>query len=68
MASQGTSVSLIKNQLDEFKTHLFTKYADYQGMKILENIGEFIYVIKINHFIEYNLNLTFQIPGKSRFR
>ena len=63
MASQGTSVSLIKSQLDEFKTYLFTKYADHHGMKILENIGEFKYVIKINQFVEYNLNLTFQIPG-----
>ena len=55
----------IKRQLEELKNHIKTNYQDSQPIKILENIGDYSFVIKFNQLLQFNITLTIQIPGKS---
>ena len=62
MASSNEQIVKIKTDLDELKTHVQSETS--KSLKILENVGEYSYVVKFTQFNEYDLNLTLQIPGK----
>lgn len=64
--------SFIQNTTKNTKTELeellnYLKHSESKPVKILENIGEYLYVIKFTHLNDYDLNLTLQLPGRKFF-
>jgi len=50
----------LKDQIESLQKHI--QSIESKNIKILNNIGEYSYVIKFSQFNEYDLNLTIQIP------
>ena len=50
--------------IKELKTFISTDYESFQPFKILEQMGDYSYVIKFNQFLENTIMLTIQIPCK----
>lgn len=48
--------------IKELKTFISTDYESFQPFKILEQMGDYSYVIKFNQFLENTIMLTIQIP------
>ncbi len=58
------SSASIRTQLAELANHIQKTDQNLQPIKILENIGDYSYVIKLNQFQKFNINLTIQVPSK----
>lgn len=56
---------LFKKQIDNLKAHVKVYKADSSSsIRVLENVGEFAFVVKFDIFNDYDLNLTLQICSK----
>jgi hypothetical protein len=51
----------ILNQIDELKTHINENHNNRQSVKVLQNTDNLI--VKFNQFLNFNMNLTIQLPG-----
>jgi len=59
------SSASIKAQLAELTNHIQTQTGNsLEPLKILENIGDYSFVIKFNQFKKFNINATIQVPCK----
>lgn len=54
----------IQKIIKELKVFISVEYEDFHPFKILENIGDYSYVIKFNQFLDKTIILTVQIPSK----
>ncbi len=55
----------ILNQIDELKTHINENHNNRQSVKVLQNTDNLI--VKFNQFLNFNMNLTIQLPGYIHF-
>ncbi len=58
------SSASIRTQLAELANHIQKTDQNLPPVKILENIGDYSFVIKLNQFQKFNINLTIQVPSK----
>lgn len=62
MAASIKTSEEIKEQINGLKTHIKTNYSNCQSVTVLENMGDYSYVIKLKQFLDHDINLTIQVP------
>lgn len=53
----------LKKNIENLKIHVKDEHPSAPGIKTLENVGDHSFVIKLNTFNDFDLNITIQIPS-----
>lgn len=58
--------SFIEKNITNLKSHFKAYYPDQASIKVLENVGDFRYVVKFTHSNASDLNISLQIPSNNK--